>query len=177
MKKKLIITIVASVLTIGTISAMAINVNPSETGADTSPVVTELDNHEVRIKNAENNIKDLQTKTNTPDSSANTSVPVVNSTITSPATSSTDSGSAATVDSTPPSTPVVVSYREIPISDGNSDCEYTYSDSSTYQFAWKRTNPQGSWVTDGNGNNGHWVAVTNTTGKCDSSVLGKPKTN
>lgn len=145
--------------------------NKPTVGADTSPVVTTLDNHEVRIKNAENNIKDLQVKTNTPASTGNQSVPVV-----STQTSNTSATTFATTPVADIPTPVVVTaFREIVIDSDTSDCEYTYSDGTTYQFHWKTTNSQGSWQTDGNGNNGHWMASTTKNGYCDNRALGQAK--
>lgn len=178
MTKRFIITTTASVLVAGTIAGIvATSNNPSKTGADTSPVVQQLSNHEARIKNAESNIKDLQAKTGTPTSSSQVDVPVApSSTDLAAATAPTTSTSATSADTpSAPATPTVVSYREIPLDADNSDCEYTYSDNTTYRFAWKRTNEQGAWVTDGAGQNGHWVKSTQTNGYCDDKAIGRPK--
>lgn len=143
------------------------------TGADTSPVVTELSNHEARLKNAENNIKDLQAKTNTPDSASNVTVPQ-----SAVATDSdvTSTGTSVSTPVTPVDNPVVVTaFREVVLDADNSDCEYTYSDGTTYQFHWKTTNPKGSWITDGQGQNGHWEKSIATNGYCSDKALGLPK--
>lgn len=139
------------------------------TKADTSPLIQEVNNHEVRIGNAEKNIRDLQTKTNTPPASDTIS--------TDTPTNSPITDNTMATQSEPSTPPTVVSYKEIVIDSGTSDCEYTYSDGSTYTFHWKNTNPEGSWVTDGQGQNGHWVASTNYSGYCDDRALGWPKAN
>lgn len=143
-------------------------------GAGTSPLVSEVDQHEVRISNAENNIRALQTATNTPDNPSNAPVPVVNSTVaTGGVTQSNSLNSAVVADTPEPVT--VVAYKEIVIDADTSDCEYTYSDGTTHRFQWKTTNPQGSWVTDGSGNNGHWVKTTSMNGFCSEKALGQVK--
>lgn len=163
-----------SVITLGALGGTAATVqNKPSAGADTSPIVTTLDNHETRIKNAENNIKDLQVKTNTPASTGNQTVPVVNT--------QTSDTSAATTISTPvtdtPEPVVVTAFREIVLDNDTSDCEYTYSDGTTYQFHWKTTNPQSSWQTDGQGQNGHWAATISKSGTCSDKAVGQLKIN
>src|SRR5690606_16567485 len=143
----------------------------SSTGADEKPpIVTEverqggvLDNHEDRITNAEGDITSLQDQTG---STPSTERVVVREVAPKPITVSDE-----------PEPIVVVSYKQIPLDGGNVDCEYTYSDGTKYRWNWKKVNPQGAWVTDGSGNNGHWVASTNTKGVCDNSAIGKIKTN
>lgn len=70
---------------------------------------------------------------------------------------------------------VVTAYKEIVIDADNSDCEYTYSDGTTYRFHWKTTNSKGSYITDGNGNNGRWTKTLLYQGDCSDKVIGKPK--
>jgi hypothetical protein len=76
----------------------------------------------------------------------------------------------------PESTPVVVSYKQIPLDDkGNIDCEYTYSDSTTHRFTWQTISQV--WVEDGQGQNGRYVDSIHNSGVCDDSALGRPKEN
>jgi hypothetical protein len=171
MKKKLLLT-GATILTLGTIgSTMVIKYSkPAEAG--TSPLVTQVDNHEARIKNLESNVSAIQTRTGTPPSSNQVDVPVVNSTSPTP----TDSTSSPSTDTAPvESAPVVTAYKEIVIDADNSDCEYTYSDGTTKVFHWKTTNPKGAWVTDSSGQNGHWVKTTSQNGFCDQRAIGQSK--
>lgn len=176
MQKRFVTIPAAAVLVAGTIVGIVANNNPPTTGADTSPVVQTLTNHEVRIRNAENNIKALQGATSTPDSPNNATVPAsspvtdgnVSQGIVSPTAASTSTPSAA------PSV-TVTAFKEIVLDADTSDCVYTYSDGTTYQFHWKTSNPQGSWMTDGVGQNGHWVKTVQTSGYCDQRAIGQQK--
>lgn len=173
-KRTLIIA--STVLTLGVTGGatyMAITPTP-KTGADTSPIVTQIDNHETRIKNLEGNVTVLQTKTGTAPAATNTPVPVVTAPVVSSPTTTT-----TPVDTVPTATvaPVVVTaYKEIVIDADTSDCQYTYSDGSTYVFHWKTRGPD-SWVTDGNGDNGHSVKSINHNGYCDKNAIGIQKIN
>lgn len=79
-KKTLIIT--GAILAFATTAGAGALILPQTSGADTpSPIVQQVNhntdqlaNHEARITNTENNVKDLQTKTNTPPSNTNTVV-------------------------------------------------------------------------------------------------------
>lgn len=160
-----------SVLIAGAVAGVMALSSPQSAHATDSPLTTEvsnqskeLANHEARITNTESNVADLQAKTGTPASSTQTVVP------------DADPNPAQTPDPTP--VPVtVVSYQQIPLDDqGNTDCQYTYSDGTTYQWHWKTYNPQGSWQVNGNPLNGyHWVPTTSTSGTCDDSVIGWTK--
>lgn len=168
MKRLKIAGLASAIVLTGTIAGvMATTNNPKPTGADTSPITGTLSNHETRIKNAENNIKVLQSATGTTDSPDNT-------TITPPVASGSAQTNNVSFDEITTATVTVASYREIPVSNGR-DCEYTYTDGTTYRFNWERTNPQGSWVTNGDGTGGHWVATVQREGKCDDSVIGSTK--
>lgn len=151
MKKKLILTTVASVLTIGAVSgAVALNSTPQKTGADTSPITTtlqqqqdELNNHEARITNTENNVQAVASKTGTTTTVVEqVPTPSLQTTAVAP-------------------TPVIVTAYEklAPDSDGTIDCKLTYSDSTTYQWHWYKTH------------NG----VTSTFNACDDTVIGQVK--
>ncbi len=175
-KRTLIIA--STVLTLGVTGGatyMATTPTP-KTGADTSPIVTQIDNHETRIKNLEGNVTVLQTKTGTAPAATNTPVPVV----TAPVVGSTTT-SATPVDTVPTATtatvaPIVVTaYKEIVIDADTSDCQYTYSDGSTYVFHWKTTNLKGSYAEDGNGANGRYLKTVSYSGSCDSRAIGQPK--
>lgn len=169
MNKRKAIIITGSVLLLGVTGGVAANMAGNKTvGAGTSPLVTQVDNHETRISNAENNIRTLQTATNTPDNPSNAPVPTVNS----PIVGSTTSNSVSTpvLETTVPVT--VTGYREIIIDPDTSDCEYTYSDGTTYRFPWKSTNPQGAWIMDGGGQNGHWQPAISKAGFCDNRAIG-----
>lgn len=75
-----------------------------------------------------------------------------------------------------PSPPTVTTVTQIPVGDaGDVDCEYVYSDGTTYQWHWRTVKQQGSWVTDSSGNNGHWLPSTSESGTCDQSTVGKVK--
>lgn len=166
MKKTAIITFVTILALAGGVFALN---NPQPTKAVDSPLVTQVDNqgkqlanHEARISNTENDVKDLQTNTNTAPSSNRTAVP--------------DAAPQPTPQ-TPvlPPAPITVSAFEIIPSGPNSDCKLTYTDGTTYQWNWKVINAQGAWQTDGNGQNGHWVQTTQINGQCDQSVIGREK--
>lgn len=157
MKKKLILTTIASVLTIGAVSgAVALTSKPQNSGADTTPISStlqqqqdELNNHEARITNNESNISALGDKTGT-----NTTTVVQ---VPAPATQTTPTAAPAT---TPAPSPVTVTaYEQIPIDSNNIDCKLTYSDGTTYQWHWK--------VAKGN--------ISYTAEICDSSIIGTPK--
>lgn len=170
--KRLVLT-TATIVTLGVVGgAAAMATNPTKTQAGTAPIVTEVDNHEVRISNLEGNVKVLQTKTATPDAPTTVSVPVVNAT-----TTSTVPATSTPTEPLPVVTPITVTaYREIVIDTDTSDCEYTYSDGTTYRFHWKTSDPKGSWQTDGQGYNGQWVKSTLTNGFCDKRAIGIAKT-
>lgn len=152
MKKKLILTTLASIVTIGTVSGVvALNSTPQKAGADDTPIVQtladhskELANHEARITNAESNIGAVANKTGT-----TTTTTVV------------EQVPAPTQAQTPTPEPVTVTaYEQIPVDpNGSTDCKLTYSDGTTYQWHWK--------VVQGNN--------TSTTGVCNSMVLGNVK--
>lgn len=110
----------------------------------------QLDNHEARITNVEADVADLQTNTNTAPSVQRVEVPVPVAPVPTP-------------EPTPEPVPVtVVSYRQIP--DGeNTDCEYAYSDGTTYTWDWKTVEwNQGS-------------KITRSSGYCDDRAIGKAK--
>ena len=70
----------------------------------------------------------------------------------------------------------IVAYKQIPIDNlGDIDCEYTYSDGTTYTWQWQTVNPKGSWTTNSMGQDGHYTATTVDSGFCDQNVIGKPK--
>lgn len=160
MKRSIVVSSIAlTTLVTGVVYA---NLNPSEASTtEVPPIVqqverheSELDNHEARITNVEADVSDLQANTNTAPSVQRVEVPVVVTPEPEPV-----------AEPTPEPEPVtVVSYRQIPLDEeGNADCEYTYSDGTTYRWRWKRT------YMDGN------TKITNTSGLCDSSVIGTKK--
>lgn len=72
-KKNVIVSSIITAVTIGAVSGVAaISSSPQTAGADDSPIVQQLSDHERRLKNTENNVKDLQTNTGTPESADNT---------------------------------------------------------------------------------------------------------
>lgn len=86
--KKVYIALASSLLVVGGVSALTLN-NPTPTKAIDSPIVQqvqhqqeELGNHDARITNTENDVKDLQAKTSTPPSSTR----VIVKEVTTPAT-------------------------------------------------------------------------------------------
>lgn len=168
--KKIVVAVVASTL-IATAGVSAVAVNQA-TGADSEPPIVQevhqqgeqLENHEARITNAENDISDLQENTNTAPSTNRVEVPVVSST------------PSSNPDPEPTPAPVtVVSFQQIGVGGGDYDCKYTYSDGTTHRWLWKDYTEQGSWVTDSNGNNGHWVGTTRTVGNCTANAVGTVK--
>lgn len=175
-------TLVTSIVVLGLIGgASAEMINQNNVGADTSPIVTEVDqqndklaNHEARISNLETDTRVLQTNTNTQPSSNKQSVPDVRDVTIHP-TSSTGATASDSISTAPTvSVPVVTAFREIVLDADTSDCEYTYSDGSKSVFHWK-TKGADAWVTDSSGNNGHWVKTTQENGFCDKRALGQPK--
>lgn len=163
MKKKLLLTSLASVLTIGAVSgAVALNSTPQHVGADTSIVQTQLDaqnkelaNHEARITTNESNIQAVADKTSTPTASAPTT-----------SVSTNTSTQAVLAEQTPAPTPVTITaVDQIPLDDKNIDCKYTYSDGTSYQWHWKTNKTAGQTV------NGLSV----TYGTCDNSSIGSVK--
>lgn len=89
---------------------------------------------------------------------------------TTPPSKATDTAPA------PKQTATVTAYQRIQIAvNGDTDCRFTYSDGTTFQWHWQTVNEHGSWVTDSSGNNGHWVASTTESGVCDQSTIGKAK--
>lgn len=140
------IAIASGVIIIGSVAGAAALTSSQSTGAtNTTPIEQQvdkntqtLDNHEARITNTENNVKDLQASTNTSPSVSNVPVPVVGST-------------------QPSSQPqiTVTSYSVIPTDSEHQDCILHYS--------------------DGTNNIWHWITPTGTTGVCDSSLIGQPK--
>lgn len=149
--------LVAGVVVAGTVIGVAALNSPDKTDATDSPLVTQVDqqekklnNHEARITNTENDVKDLQNKTNTSPSTVRVEVPASQS---SPA----PTPSAPVSDA---KTPIkVVSYRQIPLDNGDIDCEYTYADGTKYRWNWKISS-QGSLV---------------MVGPCDETSLRKYK--
>lgn len=133
--------IVTGVLVVGLAAGglvAALN-QPQQTGADTSPLTTEVDrqgqelsNHEARISNLENNQKDIQNNTNTPASSTQVSVPAANTKQTVVSTPSQPSDSS-TPDPTPsPTIITIVSYSKGQIDpQGHYVCHLVNSDGST----------------------------------------------
>jgi hypothetical protein len=107
---------------------------------------------------------------NTPQTSATP-------TATAPARTTTSVTAQTATTDAPTSVPVTVTaYEQIPLdSDGTMDCKLTYSDATTYQWHWQTITQQGTWMTDGQGANGHWVAATNNFGTCNQSVIGTTK--
>lgn len=127
---------------------------------ETTPLVQQverqeevLDNHEARITNVESDVSDLQTNTGTAPSIQRVEVPVVT---TEPVQSLEPVAEPEPV--------TVVSYRQIPVEGTeDTDCEYTYSDGTTYRWNWKTVTWDNSFK------------KTNITGYCDDTALGKEK--
>jgi hypothetical protein len=173
------IALVSSVIVLGLIGGVSAEMaNQKPVGADTSPLVTEVDqqndklnNHEARISNLETDTRTLQANTNTQPSTNKVAVPTVRAANTTASASQTASLPTETV------APVTVTaFREIVIDADTSDCEYTYSDGSTDQFKWKSTNQQGAWVQDGGMGPGHWQKTINYSNFCDKRAIGTLKT-
>lgn len=149
LKKKLMIGGAVVVLAAGGVTA-ALN-QPSSAGADDSPLVQqvqhntdELANHDARITNTENDVKDLQDKTGTPPSTTRVYVPVVSSSSQPVDQGSTSSG--GTTQPAPQQTPVTVASSSINFG-GQYDgyCTLTYTDGS-------RAYVQATMTTTQNGN-------------------------
>lgn len=168
MKKKVLIAFAGFTLLSGlVIGGITWNSSKAE---DVPPIVTEvqhqgeeLNNHEVRITNTENDVKDLQTKTSTPPSTSNTTPPQV---VTQSPTQPIYTAPAPTPSPTPTPTPTpitVTAFEQIPVGDSEIDCKLTYSDGTMFTFVWQ------TW----DYNQG--TKITNTTNYCDSSVIGKTK--
>jgi hypothetical protein len=177
MKKRIVLSTMFLLGSIGT-GVAAFN-SPQSSGADTSPLVQqvqsnadELANHEARITNTENNVADLQSKTSTPPSTTQVAVPATPTQ--SPVSPAAQTPAPAPSDPIFPHT--ITAYQQIPLDDqGNIDCQYTYVDGTTHQWHWQTINPQGSWQT--NGQYGQWVQTTNRDGICDASAIGSVQAN
>lgn len=152
MKKKAII--ISSILIAGSVIEVTALQAPQSGGAVDSPLIQEVDhqgqvlnNHEARITNTENNVKDIQSKTSTPPSTTQVSIPQTTATPTTPVVASQVT---------------IISFEVIPISGSeDQDCKYVYTDGSTKQFAWQRTiYNQGT-------------KITQTSGYCDGRVIGQ----
>ncbi len=146
------------------------NNDPKATAVD-SPIVQQLENHEQRLGAAEGNIKSLQDNTTVSATPPSTQTNSDNSNvIVSPAVPSV-------ITEPKPSPVFVTNFEQIPVDENNTDCKYTYSDGTFYTFRWKVINPQGAWVTDGFGQNGHWSKTTSISGTCNNESLGQQKPN
>lgn len=161
------IALVTGVVVLGSIGGVSASMaNQPKTGADTSPIVTEVDNHEDRLKNHEARISNLetnqrvlQTNTNTQSSPNTVAVPTVRD-----VTASTTTSTATAAPSVDTPAVTVTAYKEIPLDADNSDCEYTYSDGTTYRFHWKTVAHTGSGE-----------KAIQTSGFCDDRALGQSK--
>ena len=153
-RKALIVTLaVASGLVVGG-STMA----QSQAGLDMMGIEQtlqrhdeQLANHDDRIKNTEKDVSDVQDSTKTPPSPDK--VPVRE--VTTPAPTSTE----------PLPVAKVISFKEVPVNDSRTDCEYTYSDGSTEKFVWKQSTVNAD---------GHAVMLTSNQ-PCSNYALGTPK--
>lgn len=156
-KKNILIVSSALVLAVGG-ATFALS-RPTTTGADTSPLVQQvqhdsdrIDNHEARITNTENDVKDLQNKTDTSPSVIRVPVPVVTS------TSPTQALSA------PAPAQVTVS-AVAQVKNGNdTDCKLTYTDGTSITKQWRIFD--GS---DGLTETVHYLGV------CDNTLVGQIK--
>jgi hypothetical protein len=162
MKRKYLATIV-SAIALSTIAVGATQYNKSG-ASDEPPIIQEvkhqgevLDNHETRITNTENDVKDLQDKTSTPPSINNKPAPAV--VTPSPAVVAPPTPTPAPV--IPPVT--VTSFLQVPVGDMRIDCTITYSDGTTNTWMWQQ------WEFN------QGTKITHTIGKCDSSIIGKTK--
>lgn len=110
-----------------------------------------LDNHEDRITNSERDIEDLQTHTSTPQSGERVVVREVTTAKPEPKEEPEPA----------PQPVVVVSYRQILLENSEDvDCEYTYSDNTTYRWHWKTVEyNQGT-------------KLTHASGFCDQHAIG-----
>lgn len=155
-KKKLVgSAVVIALATVGVTTAMS---NPQSGGADTSPLVQEvqhqgevLNNHEDRITNTEKDVSDLQNKTSTSPSSDRAVVRNVTTPSANPASDPVFTPAPAPVPQ--PSQPVTVVGAGLAIDHtGTNSCKLTYSDGSTGSAAATGeaiTNPDGSQSYDG----------------------------
>jgi hypothetical protein len=163
MKKKIILPAVGLAI-IGSVLGGSIVL--SHSGADDVPPIVqqvqhnteELDNHESRITNLENDTKDLQNKTGISSSPNNTTPPPVT---TPKADKPLTQSSGGTIADPEPVT--VTAYEKINVDDSETDCRITYSDSTTYQWVWQT-------VEYNQGNK-----IIHTHGVCNSTVIGTKK--
>lgn len=173
MKKSIYIPLVIATLGCGIILTMSLQ---TETGAEFDlPGLNQqvqrqgeqIDNHEARITNNENDISDLQDNTSTPPRSSRVDVPSVTTPPAEPLPASSETEPTPQPEPEPEPEPiVVVSYEQVPMNTGynneDMDCKLTYSDGTTYQWHWK--------VVSFN-----QTKITNTYGTCDPSVIGRNK--
>lgn len=156
MKKKILLGL-AVLGTIGTL--VGVYVAPSW-ASDEPPIVQEvrhqgevLDNHEDRITNNEEDIKDLQSNTNTPPS---TNKVIVREVVT------------PKPEPQPQPDPVTVSsYSSRETGSGIKDTSYTYcdliySDGSSHSFLWQERTFNQVWI-------------TSSHGRCDNTIVGREK--
>lgn len=106
----------------------ATDVTPVETQVNTN--TQELANHEARITNTENDVKDLQNNTGIAPSKSDVTVPTPTPVVSAPKVT-------------------VVSYEMIYLDGGKMDCKYTYSDGSAYQWNFSYRDAQGVTHTNG----------------------------
>lgn len=160
MKKLTVVSSIAlTTLVTGVVYA---NLNPIEATVE-SPIIQEvkhqgevIDNHEARLTNVEKDIDKLQQNTNTPPASNKVSVPAV---VTPPPEQPIEEPTQV---EQKPDPVTVVSYTQIP--DGeNTDCQYTYSDGTTYIWDWETV----EW------NQG--TRIGHRSGICDYRAIGKVK--
>lgn len=179
LRSKKILLIIGAIITLTGIGAVSALTSSNSTSAtEETPLVKDvrhqgevLDNHEARITNNENDVSELQKNTGTAPSTTRVEIPVPSP---YPGTEQPEPTPAPT----PPAAPIIVSrYEIIDLGGGNVDCKLTYSNGTNYQWHWQTVNPQGAWVTDGQGQNGHWQVATNTSGICDQRTIGQPKVN
>lgn len=168
--KKLIATLAIITATVVPVTVAA-NLASQKTGATEEPPIIQeirhqgevIDNHEDRITNTEADVADLQANTNTPPSQTRTVVREVQT----PAP--TEPVTVPAPDPTPEPAPVpvtVVAYLQIPTGEGymneNMDCEYTYSDGTTYRWLWREVEF-------------NQVKITRTHGNCSATAIGRVK--
>lgn len=159
MKKQLIIgTVVCAVISGLVVGGLKASPGQASTPT-TDPAVAQeikhqgetLDNHEARITNTENNVKDLQVHTNTPASTNTVVVPQV-----------TTPSAPLPTPSAPPIT--VIAFQVQPIEGTeNSNCMVTYSDATTYTWLWQI-------VTYNQG-----TKITSSNNLCDNRLIGNQK--
>jgi hypothetical protein len=163
MKKRTALAITGITLLSGLIiGGMTLNKSKA---TDIPPLVTEvqhqgevLNNHETRIKNTENDVKDLQSKTSTPPSTNNsTPTQVITQSPSQPIYTS------PTPTPTPDPTPapiVVTAFEQIPVGDSEIDCKLTYSDGSSATKVWQ------TWEYN------QGTKITHSSGYCDQRSIG-----